>query len=127
MNKELRTKLKKVDTVVSSFGYALEIRFDDVRISPLSFDTNRPENWIRLKMMKSYSSDNKICSLSFNAEPGVTTCGSTHLTIEFSKAICKHWKDMLNACDTLNSLHIIGSPLEISECVRDILLRKRKV
>lgn len=126
VNPELRKKLKKVDTVITSLGYYFDLKYDSLFISPINDDYDSIENWVRMYMHKKYSKNSTHCKLYFHAEPCRLSGGSDFLYCGKAEQICAYWKKLLNACNLLNELMIEGDSLEIKECVRDILARKRK-
>ena len=126
MNKELRTKLKKVDNIINDLGYYFSLNYGSLFVSPCRDDYDSPESWVRLYLRKIYLNNEETCKLYFYAEPCRLSGGTGFLPCDKAEVICVHWKRLLNACNIMNELNIEGNPTEIKECIMDIFARKRK-
>lgn len=127
MNAELRMKLKKVDTVLSKYGYILEAYGDSsVYISKSEgFNEDGVDSYIRLYLHKT-PMGNRLYRLLFTAEPCKLPSGSNYMGLDLADDICAYWKKILNSARELTNLNIVGTREEIVECVKDIEKRRRK-
>ena len=123
MNKELRVKLKKIDTDLSRLGYRFGICGGNFCL--FVPDSCGIESWIAMRIKKTFYNDG-TSSLYFYAEPCRMRGGTDVMKIELAEEVCKYWKKLINLAKEYNSMNIRATSQEYIECINYINNRKFK-
>ena len=127
MNEELRTKIKKADTILSKLGYSFNI---DVRNKNKVYLVNNNSETIRLVLSEALNPNTKLIGWKFlsGIQTYTNNVGVIMVAMKHEQAdeTCKLWQKIIKAQKQLNELEIAGTREEINECVRDVRDKKRK-
>ena len=123
MDKELYEKLKKFVVKAKLEGYHVDVQYGSIYLSGKI--NSGYKDRVRLYLHKKTIRDD-IVFLCFTADICSMPAGNYYSTIPEARQVAKYWNHLLNVCDYLNNLNIIGDMSEIKDIIELIKQRERK-
>ena len=134
MNTELLSKLQQAEEKLLKYGYCLDFgtRYHVEKVHGRRFGRRTPDTclvvtpvpFLEVENGEFTSSMDDVHRLVLTVQPDGLP-DSDIFTFEQSKVFCDYWGRVLNVCQFVNDLGIVGTKAEIKECIREMQDKRR--